>query len=438
MKKNLIIIISIAILISLSTFYVGSKAEKHLYEIVELSNQNTAYSLTITDYDKGWLSTTAVIEFNLTMALEPELKDFSKLIFIQKMQHGPLLWTAQGFGFGLMDSTTHIKLPEELQKVIDKTESINDETFKLSSRTSFDGSTKSHLEVEEIIVNENNVKVKIQPTKADFFYNMSGHVTGNINWQGLEVTEFDKQIMKLIAFNAELDQQLVSGELFSSTALFSGTFNSTVKSISLVPEASKSSVILTDLIFSGITELKDELINFNLLVKIADIKTMKLEFTDFIQDISIINLDVQVMQELNEIINKIQQNTLKKSEAVNAALFEEIQQYIPKMLASKPMLKINQLGLNTTEGRIDSQMDISINEDLYDVDNTDTLISAIELEASGHGPELFFVNFGVKETIDQLVQNNMLIMEDDLLKFKFKLINGQSLLNGNPIPIGGM
>jgi len=106
------------------------------------------------------------------------------------------------------------------------------------------------------------------------------------------------------------------------------------------------------------------------------------------------------------------------------------------LLTKDPQLKINNLGLTTDHGKITSQLNMKINPELFNLDNPQSIVAAIEADANGSGPEAFFNAQGLATMIDPLVQQKMLIREDGQLKFNITFVKGVPLINGNPMPMG--
>ena len=424
--KKLIIITPLLILLLIPPYFFGSQAERHFKKLIELANQHSAYSVKIIDYDRGWFSTIAKVEFKLSLDSNPDLMNFPSLIFMQQMQHGPLLYKTQSLGLGLMDSTVTLLLPEAWQQAIDEQQSIDQKTLQLTSRTSFDESTWSYLKMTAINFKDDKHAINIKPADASLYYDLSGHVTGNLDWQGLEVTEAGNKRLDIGPLNTAIDQQLVRGQLFAANSIFSGSFDTSITSIAIPAEASMPATQLTNLSFKTSTEVRDQLLDVKIVFAIAELKAMQLEFTHLIQDISILNLNITVLQEFAELMTQSQQNTQLDPLPL-------MQLLLPKMLSSEPLLKINKFGLNTTDGPIDTRLDLRINADLYNIDKPDSLLQAIEVDASGYGPEAFFRSLGLAGPIDHFVQQNMLTREPPLIKFNFTFINGQALLNGQTL-----
>ncbi|MCP4271037.1 MAG: YdgA family protein [Gammaproteobacteria bacterium] len=433
--KKLLILVAAAAALAISPYFVGSKSEAHIKKILELTNENPSINITIIDYKKGWFSTTATFEMELTMQLDPDMKNFPRLRFIEEMKHGPLLWQTEGIGLGLIDTVSTIVLPEEWQAEINKIEAINEETLQMTSRTDFDGTTRSHFNLKAIHhISEDNNSIIIKPATATFTYNMSGHMFGSFLWQGLQFSEQGKRILKTGKLEAEFDSKVISGNMFSGNAISSGTFDAVIENITFTGATPAEAVELSNFRIKGESDVHQELIDVHLLYEVEKIAVMAQKFNELQFDTSILNLDIEALQDLNELIVQSQQQLQQDPQAQSSALLANMQSVVPKLLTKDPQLKINNFGLNTDHGKITSQLNMRINPELFSQDNPQTFVAAIELDASGSGPEAFFNAQGLATMIEPLVEQKMLIREDGQLKFNLTFIQGVPLINGNPMP----
>jgi len=438
MKKFIGITLILIITYVISTFVIGSKAETHVRSLLDKINQNPTISITMSDFEKGLFSSTAKFEFKLEMPMSPDINDLPTLTFTETMYHGPILWRTSGFGLGLMDTSAKLVLSDEIKEAIAKVKSINKDTLSMTSRTTFDGSTTSYIDIAEITIDDDNVTINIHPTEADFYYSLDGHITGNFNWQGLDVVEQGSNAVSMGNVNITLDQRLIRGDLFSANSIFSGSFESTVEKIIVTPKAAPTSVDLSNFIMKGDTTVRDNLMDVDMIFSIDSIKAMNMEFTQFINDISLLSLNIDALEQMNENIMKAQQNTDIPPELAGLALLDSMSTSLPLFIETDPILKINKLGVTTDEGEISTQMEISIDKDLYKADDPNTLMMAVEVHASGEGPEAFFTKLGLAGPIDMYVQQNMLIKEDGLVKFTFDFVKGETLVNGAPLALEAM
>jgi len=434
MKKLLIIVTAVAAL-AILPYFVGSNAEAHIKKILELTNENPSINITIIDYEKGWFSTRATFEMEFTMQLDPDMKKFPRLRFIEEMKHGPLLWQTEGLGFGLIDSVSTIVLPEEWQAEINKIDAINETTLQMTSRTDFDGTTHSLFNLKAINIKEDNKSISIKPATATFTYNMSGHMFGSILWQGLQFSEQGKEIFNAGKLEAEFDSTVISGNMFSGNAISSGTFDSVIENITFIGATPAQAVALSNFRIKGESDVHQELMDIHLLYEVEKIAVIAQKFSELQFDMSILNLDIEALQDLNELIIQTQQQLQQDPQAQSSALLVNMQSVVPKLLTKDPLFKINNLGLNTDHGKITSQLNMRINPELFSQDNPQSLVTAIELDASGSGPEAFFNAQGLATMIEPLVEQKMLIRENGQLKLNVTFIQGTPLINGNPMPM---
>ena len=434
--KKLLIIVAAAAVLALPPYFVGSKAEAHIKKILELTNENPSININIIDYDKGWFSTKATFELELTMQLDPDMKEFPKLRIVEEMSHGPLLWQTEGFGLGLIDTVSTIILPEEWQAEINKIDAIKEDTLMMTSRTDFDGTTRSLFNLKAISIAEDNQSFTIEPVTATFSYDMTGHMFGSVLWQGMHLSEQGKETVKIGKLEAEFDSQVITGNMFAGNAISSGTFDSVVEKVAFTGATPAQAATLSNIRIKGESDIHQDLMDIHLLYAIEKVAVMAQEFRDLQLDMSILNLDIKAMQELNELIAKSQQQASQDPQAQAAVLMASMQSILPKLLTKDPRLKINNLGLTTDHGKITSQLNMKINPELVNLDNPQSIVAAIEADANGSGPEAFFNAQGLAAMIDPLVQQKMLIREDDQLKFNLTFIKGVPLINGNPMPLG--
>ena len=125
MKKILTIIISTVALWAISTFIISNQTENELENYVNKSNKiynNSGLSLKLLDYNKSFLSSTALLEIDI---IDPEIikileKDFNfPLKMNYNIEHGPLFFK-NGFGIGLAKIEHDILLTSIFKKEVKK------------------------------------------------------------------------------------------------------------------------------------------------------------------------------------------------------------------------------------------------------------------------------------------------------------------------------
>ncbi|MFT5520457.1 MAG: hypothetical protein ACI9IA_001050 [Enterobacterales bacterium] len=431
MKKILILIVMAIGLLSVP-YFVGSTAEAHIDKMLANFNQNPNFKVTKVSYSKGWLSSTASYELELVVMGDqqtggPQIPNMPKFKMSQTLFHGPILWKHDGLALGLMDSVETIELPEDWQQV--------EEALALSSRISFDGSIDASATLDSVDINEQGLSVNIMPAIGRFGLSNQGHITASFDWEGLKAEEQNKGGLELSAFHFKTDQQIVKGEMFSPTAIYSGNFSSTVDNISIMSEIPGASATLSKLALIADSEVQEELLNINFTFNIAEINAANQRLTNVVSDLSMLNLDIETMQEFNKLMMDYQTAMQLNPEASMEKLAESLQSIVPKLLAKNPVLKINNLGFTVDEGDVVSELTMSIDKDKFQAENMDTLISAIKMDSTGSAPNDLFVKYGLGPTIDAFVEQQLLTRKDAKVGYEFKMLNGETIVNGNPIPL---
>jgi len=435
MKKIIVVILIALSAMTLSSYLIGSKAETHIQSLFSKINKNPYFSVEIIDYNRGLFRSEMKFSLNFTLPTNTGLSQSSGLIIDQTLFHGPLLWRTKTIGFGMMDSTASITLPDEIMKQLENNDSINEETFQLTTRTQFDGSTITYLSTSNIVVNEENILINIKPSVLDFSYSESGHMVSHFNWQGMEITSMNKTSFAIGKTEFNLNQQIIRGDLFSTSAIATGSFDTLFESISINPSSTPIAIELSNFYVKAVSDVNDNLMGVNTVFKIAKIEAMNMKFTDFVFDYSMLNFDIDVLQRFSDTMAGIQSNNPANPELIFSEFSNALQPLIPDFLESEPKLTINQLGLTSSEGTLSTRLDLFINNRLYDKDDLNSLIPALEVHASGEAPQTFFDQFGLKPIVNSYLEQKMLIRSGSLLKFKADYINQKLLINDRVIPL---
>ncbi|WP_444995038.1 YdgA family protein [Aliikangiella sp. IMCC44359] len=431
MKKLIILIIATAILL-IPPYFIGSKVETILRDQIKKSNVNPSYQIEITDYQKGWFSSSA--KMTIALKLPSNISNTPEPVHItvnQNMQHGPLLWKVDGIGIGLVDAIIDFELPKELQSELDKIEELNKDTISITSRTNFDLSTKTKLALKPFTINKEGAVISVKEGTGSFEYDMSGRIAGDSTWQGMSVKDGAEKSFEFGKVTFDIDQQLVIGEMFSPDAIYAGDFNTNITSIALNTNNPAENFSLQNLNLLAKSDVNKEIANIKVVVNMKTLESFQQEFKDLVYDLSFENLDTQVLRKINQALVESQEN------ADPMQSMAKVQGLLPQLIAKNPIIKINKLGVITKDGEIDSDLELAFDQEVYDPNNPMSMMLAIDAQAKGHAPEAFFTGFGLSQQIEQMIQQKILVRDNNNLTFNFTFKSGQALLNGAPIPLGG-
>ena len=426
MKKLLIVVAILAIFFIGAPLIIGSSAEKHVRGMYEQMNQHPAVEVSVAEYQSGWFTSKAKINLVVSSANSAPIPPIT---IHQTLFHGPLLWEVGGLGFGISDSTFNLELPEEAQKELDELKIFEEDTFKAQLRIFFNGSMKSTFAMKAFNFKEKDVDISVNAAEFNGSASSDGEVESSGYWNGMVVKEKDQTVFNMGTMQLTGKQKIPNGEVFSPYAMGDGDFEITVDSFEIQPQNPMESVTVETLKITANSKLNGELMNGGAVFSAKTVKAIQQTFTDFVYDISLENLHVETMKLMNE------QMSSPAAQANPMAAMAQVQGLLPKLVEHNPILKVNNIGVNTEKGEIKTAMEVRLNQDLYDVNNPMTMMLALNAIANGEGPEEFFTNLGMGGQIEQMVQQNFLVRSAGKIKFDFSFQQGQALLNGNPIPL---
>lgn len=431
-KKLIVVIITLITVIVVAPYFIGSVAESQIHVQVNKIDSHPAYQIAVVNYDKGWFQSTAEIELTILVPEEiSQIISLNNIKVTQEIKHGPILWQGDGLAFGMMDSEIDFQLTKAILTNLKRVEGLNQKVFSINSRTSFDLSTSINFDLSAFAIKEGLNMINVDRGDGNLTYAASGDIQGALNWQGLTVKTQDTPIFQLGEITIDTKQELVSGEVFSPTALFNGFFISKLSQLKFNGQTPAENFNLQDLQIKLTSDIKDDLANMAIIIDAKNLFALGQEFKNFRFDMTFESLDVESLKTLNQIAIDSQ----GQDPMLMAAKFQGV---LPKLLEKNPVLKINQLGVETKNGQINSDLIINIDQTIYDTQNPMTMMLALVANAKGEAPEIFFNELGAGNAIESMVQQNFLVRELEKVKFDFNFNNGQALLNGKPMPLGGM
>ncbi|WP_171022339.1 YdgA family protein [Thalassotalea litorea] len=430
MKK---VILAVALGVALASPYlIGFKAEEHIKDSYAKVSSNPAFDIEITRYDRGYLNSTAHIAF--TMPVEVEAGVIETLTFESEhqVQHGPILWTADGLGFGLADSQMIVGLPTDFKQEIINIDDIASDSLTSFARTSFGGSTYSTITIKPTTLELQDSNLELLAGELHSTITPEGKVTGTGQWQGMKIIESGVEVFVIGATKLDVDQTYILGDVFSPTSLGVGTGNFSISHIRVNGETPDASMNIQDISLVSDSYVEENLLAATVTVKAKSLSIAMQEFSDFNYSMSMDKLNVNVLSELQKLLVNVQSDDPQQQQM----LMMEIQQQLPKLLADNPRIAIDNLGVTTSEGDIVSDLLITIDPQKFDAANPMSMMFALQADAKGSAPSAFFEKLGMQENIDALKQQGMVVQDAEQLTFKFSFSDGQALINGVAIPLG--
>ncbi len=428
MKKILIIVVLLAAAFLVSPYFIGSSAEKQLKEMYAQMSAHPSYSLEVSEYNKGWFSSQAKIKLVIDGIPNAEIPEFS---LIQKLSHGPILMGNRGFAFGISDSTFSLNLPKEAQTEIDKLNFLNEDTFNVDMRVYFNGAFDMSMMMKAFEFEEKDVKVSVNASELISAATSSTHIESSGYWDGMTVTKNGTQVFSFGKMQLSATQELANGSsVFSPYALGDTEFELTIDNIKGQGDSPEQTFNASDLSLTFFSRMNGDLADGGAVISAKSIEAMQMKFTDAVYDLALNNLNYDIVVKMNELMSTPQ------AQANPMVAMAEVQGLLPELIKHNPILKINNIGVTTEQGKIETTATVQFDQQVYDPNNPMTMMVALDAKANGSAPEAFFMLLGMSEQVEPMVQQNFLVRENGKLKFNFSFNQGQALLNGNPIPLG--
>ncbi|TYK67111.1 YdgA family protein [Colwellia echini] len=434
MKK---IVIAVGVIVAgllVAPKFIGSIVEEEREKSVMELNKHDDVILTTNQYTSSWFG--ADVSSELTFNLEDDGLGEVTVLLEEKLTFGPIIIADQGLQFGLGYSTMTFKL---LSVDIDEdiTQLLN-EKIHLGALLGFNKNVTAFISTDEVSIEEDGSSIVSAPSSAQFTFIDNKEISGTFSWGGLELKEFGDHFV-VGKVNMTTEQKVARGDYLQGTAILTGDANFKVSKMSMTSD-NNTVFSLNDAELNSVVSLDSELLALDLKYHAKDITTSGQTFEQPNLEIVLDNIDINALQELNTAMENlpasnaveydIDQNNVDdvQTEELMAALADVAQQ----ILAQKPRLKVTDLSVETAEGKVESQFTFTLNEDLVDTNNLNSmaLIMALEADAKGQVPVGFLDSLGVTPMVDSFVEQGYFTKKDNMISFDAKYVQTQLTLNG--------
>ena len=191
MKKIIIILaVVLAATFGIAPNFIGQRAETEIKNIYAQMGTAPEFSVEVTEYNRGWFSSSAVIELSLNLAeIDPTLEENFTFTLKNTMKHGPVLTEVGGFGLGLIDINATMEFPEMITNEMPEFNDSFNELLSLKSRMFFDGSSYSITELKEFEFSDEGVNITLNPARFTGTASQDGMMTAEGSWDGLSISD---------------------------------------------------------------------------------------------------------------------------------------------------------------------------------------------------------------------------------------------------------
>ncbi|MCH1924259.1 YdgA family protein [Shewanella sp. C32] len=445
--------------------YASSRFEQQMQDVIAQLNAAPGYKVTILSNEQGWFSAKTQLALAVDLAQLPQFANDPIAADLPQLQtdvtldtkFGPLLFDENGL-FGLYSSSAAIAA-EPLRKYL--TWDAEQPLYKLVVTSSLTNSLQVHDEITAANFSDDTGRLTFKFSGYEGDGSWSGktlHYAGNIDSLTSE-GEFDAAIKDIkIELTADTDLAgALAGDLYASSTTFTaGSFTSDYFN------AAKLLIKAANTIDS-----KNDTSSIQARYELAEAHYQDININNMMLSMDINNIDNGFLRDFQQLIEdgyRAGQDT----EAVQMQMASLIEQKLPELLKKSPQLNF-ELGAEVPEGKLSAKLDSSIADITQQVTAqqlTDKFFWLQHLKAhlnanADKGMATFISNVVLKEqlayspqfaqmsadeqkqmldsqsgvVLDQLIQTGMLQEKDGKLVLEAAIEQGQTTLNGNPIPL---
>ncbi|MGJ8691106.1 MAG: DUF945 family protein [Thalassotalea sp.] len=407
--------------------FIGSMVEAKYQESIDQMLEHPSIEIVESQFTKTWFSGTSIIK----LKLRGDLAELEQFEFVVKddIQFGPVIWGDNGLSFNLATSTSTITFDEGL--ISEEFVQVLNEKLAINSKITYGLDYVTSVSLGEISKEQDGNTFRIGALNGEFAISNDKFVVGQVDWQGADF-KGPKANVLVSSASMTFDQELVSGDLYSGNAVMVGKGALMVSQIVAKTPTDEEIFSLTDLAIAGESSVENNLLDLTLNYGAKEIKAEQQVFNNANLNIIFKKLDAEILAELNTLFAKMPQDGDQQAVALHT---QKIAMVATKLLVNNPEISVSDLSVETSAGKIKSDMLVSIDNQLYDPANPMSLLGALKADAKGNAPEPFFEQFGLKPMLDMYVEQGLLVRENTDLSFKVQFEQGKLTVNGQIMPL---
>lgn len=383
MKKLIGLVVIVAALVLGGYYGMGLVTERTLKKNVDVINQSNGLFVDIEQYDRGWFTSTAVLNWRLHIP-ERLVKDQNgqsttvpaqdhKIQMPLTIYHGPIMYTGTGVRFGLGYASSDLSLPPMyVQKFSNLFTSASDQPkLRLSIFVNYLNNSRLHIGLPafKLIAKQGGDQFDWYGMDTDFSVSSNlKNIDGNVNIDGASLI---KNKMKAMLGKVTSDYNFHQ----TDTGLYLGEASLAVPSFT-VAENDQKVFDLEQFALSSKSDVEDGLFSSYFNSSLNKVTVRNKIYGPATLEMSIKNLDAEVLANINEQANKMQQGSTDSER--QQALFAMLPQ-LPKLFGKGAQFEISKLSLTMPEGAVEGDMLVSLPKG--DAGNPFQLLQKVQ----GHG-----------------------------------------------------
>lgn len=377
------LVVIVAALVLGGYYGMGLVTERTLKKNVDVINQSNGLFVDIEQYDRGWFTSTAVLNWRLHIP-ERLVKDQNgqsttvpaqdhKIQMPLTIYHGPIIYTGTGVRFGLGFASSELSLPPMyLQKFSNLFTSASDQPkLRLSIFVNYLNNSRLHIGLPafKLIAKQGGDQFDWYGMDTDFSVSSNlKNIDGSVNIDGASLI---KNKMKAMLGKVSSDYDFHQ----TDTGLYLGEASISLPSF-VVTENDQKVFELEQFSLSSKSDVEGGLFSSYFSSSLNKVTARNKLYGPATLEMSIKNLDADVLAAINEQANKMQQGSTDSER--QQALFALLPQ-LPKLFSKGAQFEISKLSLTMPEGAVEGDMQVSLPKG--DAGNPFQLLQKVQ----GHG-----------------------------------------------------
>ena len=427
MKKLFIVIAFIVVAALVAPKFIGGVVETEYQNALDKMSENPSIVVNSTIYTRGWFS--GKVTTDMSILLHDKEIDDIKLIIEDNLSFGPVIFTDDGVKFALSYSQANINFKELL--LDEEIANFIQDKIHLTGLMTFSKDMVTTVVIDEISEEVDGNKILSSQAVGQFTLEDEKRAYGEFNWGGLTINGNEENV-SVGATKFSFDQTVIAGNYYQGNAISTGDFNFVISSVDVNDATGNSVLEMSNLVVGAIASVHDDLMKIGVNYGADEVKSAGQQFKNAKLAVEFDKLDIDAIQEVNTLLATL---SVDGDDMFNAQNMEKLSPLVTKLLANDPVLAIKDLSVETPEGKIDSAMNMTIDNNVFDVNNIMSIMAALVADANGKAPMAFFTRLGLAPMVDMYVEQGLLLKNEQELSFKASFAQGQLQVNGQVIPL---
>ena len=363
MKKMVGLVVILAALILGGYYGMGIITERTLKKNIAIINQSHELSVEMKQYHRGWFRSNALLDWSLHLPARTMTNPAGQVTAIPaqdyNMQlpltiyHGPMMFADAKVLFGLGYAHSDVTLPQTYADEF-KLKFTPESTSPLLNLTIFvsywnNSTIQMSLPSFKLITKKGNTQFEWLGLRSDVSVSSNvNKIYGHVTINGVR---FLKEKVATILGKVSSDYDLHRSKL----GLYLGDANLFVPSL-LVTNDTKKAFEVRALDVHSSSNVKNDLFNSHFKATVETVFVDDKMFGPALLDLSINNLDADVLAKINEQANSIQQGSEAQRQQILLSMLPEL----PKLLSKGAQLSLSELRVGMPEGVVRGNLLVSL------------------------------------------------------------------------------